>query len=740
MKKSEKKIPLKKLPSLYRKSYSKKKLVKKILSKIYIPQDKEKVSSLYELTTNQKGKEIYAIPLDKTFTPDEIKFYKNLAKEIKSQKGRIRFLPLIATVSFIFIAVSIFSIFKNPLIKKILDASLESIFTAKVEISSVDLRFLDASFRVNNLSVGNKNQEFKNLFEFEKLDLDFNLSQLLCGRFNAQNIEVSGMVFNTDRTTSCLLPKKEKKAKKKNQQNPLVKEFNNKSNKAIEELKVYAASLVGGTDVDTIVNNIYSELKTPTICAETKEKSILLVEKWKTKPQELSQKVESFMSSAENLKSVDLSTKDLNELKKNLALISDAISETKKLSNEIESVYSDIKKDSDQINKMKNQISSSVKNDTDFAKSKISEFTDLFKNSKTIIKNAVDTIAYSFLGSYYPYVQKLTDYVLQIKKNSSAKVEKKNVKTETVKKEKKVKKVKKEVKRLNGTTYWYASRYPSFLINRIFVSGEGFSAELIDLSNNQNILGKPAVLKSSFSLKNVKHDVSAIVDVRDSSSDSLITASYKGSGYNLNFDGTKIAKSSGIPSLNSTSDISLTAKIDENLFKAYGDFDLNSLSLSSDGIGNEKFDKYYNQALASINDLDMSYNLDIKNNENIDLNFSGNYVDEFVKALSNTAIGVGNDVTNQIMDKVSAKLSDSSSESLKSFADFDKILSEVNSSKEKINSYKNSLEAKKLELTKSIENYGKNVVNGVTEKASDAAKNATKNAAKNLLNSLQKKN
>ena len=68
---------MKKLPSLFRKKYTAKKLEKKIYKKLYVPVDREYVKSLFE-EVGKKGKKqvpVFAIPAEKTagFTKKEFK-------------------------------------------------------------------------------------------------------------------------------------------------------------------------------------------------------------------------------------------------------------------------------------------------------------------------------------------------------------------------------------------------------------------------------------------------------------------------------------------------------------------------------------------------------------------------------------------------------------------------------------------------------------------------------------------
>ena len=94
---------------------------------------------------------------------------------------------------------------------------MQSAFGAKTELSSVNVEFLGASITIKNLQQANKNSPMKNLFQADKIEIKFNLTQALRGKFDAENIELSGFAVNTERKTTGELPKKEKKQKKQKQ-------------------------------------------------------------------------------------------------------------------------------------------------------------------------------------------------------------------------------------------------------------------------------------------------------------------------------------------------------------------------------------------------------------------------------------------------------------------------------------------------------------------------------------------
>ena len=204
-KKEPKTFPKKKLPRMLKKKYSQKKFNRKILKRLYIPRDQEFMAAMF--VESGEGKKMrLSIPDDRVFTKQELVRLKTLSKEIRKQKGRVKFMPLIASVSLVILMVSAVLIFKDPLIKKGLRSVMQSAFGAKVDIAYLHLGILDSNFTIRGLEVANRNNTMKNLFEIGGLTVDFDLLQLLRKRFVSDEMSVTDVRVNTDRETDGALP------------------------------------------------------------------------------------------------------------------------------------------------------------------------------------------------------------------------------------------------------------------------------------------------------------------------------------------------------------------------------------------------------------------------------------------------------------------------------------------------------------------------------------------------------
>lgn len=700
-KKEAKKYPAKKMPGMFKKSYTEKKLESKILKCLYVPADKKEVKALFEKGANPKKPELFAMSMDREFTKADLKHFKSLKKQIKAQKSIFSFIPFAAVASVIVGVGIIVSIFKNPVTKRVLIAVCESVAEAKTEIRSVNLEIFGTSLTVNGLAIGNKDEEYKNLFEAEKVELSFSLSQALRGRFDCKNIEFSGMQFNTDRKTSCRLMTqtvKDKIEEKVNYDSPFMTSVRDRSESATASLKSQAGAMLGGSSPDEIVKNLESQLKTPAAVKEAKEQSSAMVEKWKGKPAEVKKQVEDFTSSVKKLQNINPSSlKDVAELKSALESLNSAIEKSKTVKKSVTSLSDEVNADGKKVTALGENVTKSAAADKKFVQDKVGSAVDTVKNAKSLLSDALEAVAVNSLGKYYPYAKKGLSYVESMKSSSSS-----APKEKPAKKEKKAKNTGR--KRLVGTTFWYGTTKPSVLIERIFASGTGFEAKITDVSNDMDLLGRPTKGEGAFTMGKTSHNVNLVLDTRKDTKAKLLTASYRGKGFDANIDGSKIASSSGIPSIDGTASLTVNGTFDYDGFSASGNIDLNPVKLTSDGIGGEQASKYYNKALAAVTRLKADYTAGYTEAEGVKFALKGNFGDQFGNALKAAVAEVGDGAKKEALAKLNEKINGSSSEALSKVKEFAGIQGDINAQNANLASVQKILDSKKAQVEKEIKN------------------------------------
>ncbi|NLI09744.1 MAG: TIGR03545 family protein [Elusimicrobia bacterium] len=110
---------------------------------------------------------------------------------------------LIPRIILVLLVWAFFYFAFDPLLKWGAIKSLESVFEAKVEIGKIKTSFLNPSLEVYSFKAGDSNNEYRNLFEFEKLKFLLNGKQLLEKKFVIEEGSVKGLNFATLRKTSC---------------------------------------------------------------------------------------------------------------------------------------------------------------------------------------------------------------------------------------------------------------------------------------------------------------------------------------------------------------------------------------------------------------------------------------------------------------------------------------------------------------------------------------------------------
>lgn len=718
MKKEKKDVSIKfsgqNLPKIYQHIYTPKKLEKKILKKIYIPDDKKFISSQFKCIDEEK--KLFAIPKELVFTEKDFNRMKNLALAIKKQKGRVKIIPLVASIVVV-VLIGVFVFFtKNILTKKIIVGAMEGIFAAKCDIQRVNISFFDSNILIENLQQANKNNPMKNIFETGRINLDFDLNELLKAKFVIDNVECSDIKTNTDRTTSGELNHKRTVEDAVEGLGSLIQ---TKYEEAVEKAKVGIEGLFAQYNPEKIMEEFSSQLKTPTVAENVTKESMALVEKWKNKPEEISKSYNSFSDSASKLAKLDVKSLKNNPTKiaETIKDVQNAIKSGEKLSKTVESTVNNIKIDSKKIESLSNDIKLAVKNDTEFVQGKINKISSFkIPDGKQMLGNLVDSLGYKYLGKFYPYLEKVCGYAKESKGKSN---DDKQENTENLVK----KDEKKALSRSKGRfVYYKEDKIPKFLLKNALVSGEGFKFAAKDVSSNMSQYGKPAVIDGGLLIKGINHNGKIVADFRKDSNDAPISLTYAGSGFNIDYDMNNIVKASGVPVIKGLGDLNLKLTADEDAqFTIGGGVNLRNVNMTASEFSPEYASKLYSQALGMLTNINGKINTGYSKKDNFIFNIDTNLDTEFMEILGklvNQELGI---LKNQMTDKLNSVLQEKTGNANASINDFTNIFSKINEYKGQIDSLNNNLNKKLKELQ-----------DNATNKAKEAATEAVSNALEGL--------
>lgn len=702
-KKEQKKISAKKLPGLLKKVYRADKIEKVLYKKIYISSDLALVKSLFEDNPAKAG--TVRIPLDKTLLKSDFKRLKAIAKDVKKNKGSFKLVPFIATAAFIAAVVLAVIALKNPLAKKGITMGMQKVFGARTDIARVNVEILKATITVNGLQQANVNEPMKNLFEIEKTEIKFNLTEALRGKFDAQNIEVTGLQIGTDRKYSGELPAIEKSAKS-SEDSKFAASVGQKKDAALNAAKDSIEKAFAEYNPENMIKNVQDNLKSPVLAKEVQAQVEASVEKWKNKPDEIKRQVEDFSGSVQTLVNKDWSSvNDPIAIKNAITEVTSALEKSKSVTNNVKSVANEIKADSANIKKISHDVQAAIKADTALVNSQLKKITSFNLDTGTqILSNAFNSALYAVCGDYYPYVSKAIDAALKAKQSASK---------DPKETQKKAAKTQKRHSRLPGVDVWYKKdNVPRFLIEKISFSGLGLSAQGLEISNDMDKRGKPATLSGSYDEGGKRtHKAKLVVDARSETKNPLVGAEYSGNNYPFSFSS---------PYLNLGSNTTLTATGTMDLTGAVSigaDFDMRSLKLTADEFEPAIAYRFYSSALAAIHNLKLGAQIGIDAERNLSLKITSDLDKQFnsiLKSVVNKELG---SLISDAKKQITAKLNEQTGGVTDKISQFVNLENGINAQSLNMDALNRELNAKKVELQKQLEKQAAGAIGGAAGEA-----------------------
>ena len=712
MAKKEKKIklvPAKKLPGFYRKKFSEKDFEKKVLKKIYIDADKKLVQSQFKKGTDKKGREI--LFFDRTAKIAKADFFrcKKIAIDVKNQKFGIKFVPLLAVVCLIAgIGITV-TLFKNVVIKKGLTAAMEEIFGAKTDIQKVDLQIFGASLEIDGLAQANAESPMKNIFEIDKIDVAFNLTDLLRGTFHAQNIEVSGVAIDTERKKSGELIRKAKTKKQKEVSADTKKESDSIMMAAADQLKKMFESY----NPETMLSNIQNELKSPAVANSISADVKTKVEKWKNVPNEYQTSITKLSTSVDSLVKTNWGNiTNATTLKKAISDIETAMSETNSLKNKMAATSKDIKADTNSVNDYSKQLQNAIKADSKLVDAKIAEMKNLFSADglKNILTEGVRGIILEKAGKYYPYIDKALTAAMNSKGNSNVAADSKKSAEKTEKKAKKTKNSTGHARSAGRMVYYKKDTVPKLLIENVVASGYEYkSDELLfkgtatEISSDQNMRGKPAKINADFKVMGKPNKASVTIDARDNSNAPLILADYSGKGYPISADAQ-------VFNLSSASDIDavLTCKTDGS-FSVGGTLNMKITEIQGMDFEPAKVSELYKKAISGIKNLSVGFNVLYNKNGgmNVELTNIDRLTKQLVTPVTQALTSELNSIASEAQANVTKVLSEKTGIATEQISAFTDISGLLNNQMNSVNNLQKQLEDQKAKINKQLSNAAK---------------------------------
>ncbi|HPM05874.1 MAG TPA: TIGR03545 family protein [Treponemataceae bacterium] len=747
--KQPKTFSIKKLPAFYKKKKNLKKIEKKIFKGLHIANDESFVRSLYMQKDGQ-----YFLIEDKSFTKKDIARLKKIAKDIKSQKAfRINLLPLAISLACIFALVLSVITFKDLVLKIAVQKIGESIFQAKCDIDYAKIELINAHIRLDGIQQADKNAPMKNLFEIDRIDIDFDLLQLLKKKFVSENIEVRNIAFGTDRKSSGFIPQKEKKQKEKKEGDGF--DFNSLlSLPIIQDEKNDIIESLSSFNPETILSNLNDSLRSPDLAKTVIDDVELLYRKYEKLPNEFEIASKDVQEKIKEIQAIDI-----EELKKNptkipeaISLVQSSLDLTKEIKTKIDKTSSELQGDVKKVSAYSKEIQTAFNADLTFVSKEINSLTSFrLGDAKTIMTDELEKIAIRSLGKYYPYA------VLGLEKVKEFSTK--------PKKEVKPKKEKKRIIRTGRIITYKKDTKPSILLQNIhlssLVSDWDISADIKDISNDMDLWGRPTSAEFIFDTSSIKNFGSLVFDLRESR-ENLIAVQYDGSGYPMDLskisqslmEGAESQKLSipGLPLISGTSKIQSKLVADDfNVFAIEGSLLLDPCSVQSASFEPEFVYNLYARALQKLNSLDASFKIQNTKDAGFDLKISSDIDAQFIEIFSELMNEEITSIQQAATKEVEAFLRESLAPVYDAIGEFNSIDELIENQKKKLEGYQkeaekkiselkqiasNRLEEEKqkaLEEAQKIIDKGKEEAQKEVDKAKEQGKEVVEDAVKNVL-------
>lgn len=629
-------VAAEKLPGLLKKSYPEEVLEKKVLGRIYIPADREFVERYFTADTEREGR--LRIPYGMQIEKKDFKRLRKIAKDVRAQKFGVKLVPLAAVAAVIAVLCIAVFLFKDIVVKKIIVSGMQGIFSAKTDVGYVDFDVFGARLEVKDLRQADRNDVMKNLFQVGDVTFDFNLTELLRGKFDAENITIADVRTGTDRKTSGSLPPSKNKEKKKK-----TEDAGGKQNGLTARAEAKLASMFSDYTPENIIKNIRTNLKSPAAAEEAGKTVGPLVEKWKDRPAAMEKSVKDFSDSADTVIRTDWSkVNDPVKLKEALENINAAVSQGQKLKNDADAVLSDFEADSASVAQLSRKMKDAVASDRALADAEINKFKG-FKDEgiRGVFDDTLDAFMYGLLGKYYPYIDEGITVAAKLASSSG----------------KPAAETKKTSRRMKGWDIQYKNdTVPKFLVQKAFGSGPGWNVSAGEISSDPDKRGRPAVFAAEFSANGVSNSIDAVIDGRTATKNPLVSADYTGTGFPVS---VKISDSYG---MNSTG--SLKCRITGNAdgsFTAAGSIDMNDLKIVTPDFEPAVICGVYRKAINSFTALNVDFSAGYTAADGMSITLGTDASDRFVPIFRNLLDSEMTEITAAAKEQVAAMLSEKTS-------------------------------------------------------------------------------
>jgi uncharacterized protein (TIGR03545 family) len=259
---------------------------------LHSPHHTERLEKLF---VEQDGRYTLRDDLNK----EEKKFLKEAGKIAKENRGLVR-IGMLVIIGLPLAGLVVFSLFfMNPLLTRLLESGLESLFRADAEVTGLQLRPLQPGLSIAAIVQGDENRPMTNLFEIEDIELRFNLDALLRGSMVIENLQAGSISWGGERRTSAALEEHaadEPDAPADSQGGGWVSSTGG------------SPALLGNLSADSAMAELQALVRSPDLIASFSDEVRSAVPAWSSRADEIAAESEGFRSEYSGLLSTDIAS------------------------------------------------------------------------------------------------------------------------------------------------------------------------------------------------------------------------------------------------------------------------------------------------------------------------------------------------------------------------------------------------------------------------------------------------
>jgi CHAD domain-containing protein len=161
------------------------------------------------------------------------------------------------------------------------------------------------------------------------------------------------------------------------------------------------------------------------------------------------------------------------------------------------------------------------------------------------------------------------------------------------------------------------------------------------------------------------------------------------------------------------------------------------VSPTTDGFKNDLVTKYYRVCLASVDNLNISYDVGYSKANGLKMSLTGNFADQFINSLKAIVMEIGKDAKEAALARLSKELNESENEFIIKTKEFFGIEGDIDLQNVRLADIQNLLEKKQKEVENWLKDQANKAIEDAKEKATEFVQEKTSEVKQQVTDSLK---